>query len=320
MAAAQTRANPAQIATRDEWARARQQTLDHMQLVMGDLPRNGRVPLDVVRHERVETPLFIRDYLTFAGGDDDRLPAYLFSPQRSNQRAPAMLCLHQTTRIGKGEPAGAGGSPDLHYAWELAGRGYVTLAPDYPNFGDYYFDPYAHGYASATMKAIRNHMRAVDLLQSLDLVDGRRIGCIGHSLGGHNTLFVACFDERIRALVTSCGFNSFKKYKGGNLAGWSHKGYMPRIADRYASDPAKLPFDFSDVLIALAPRPVFINAPLHDTNFEMTGVDDCVKAAEPVYGKVFAEAERLVVVHPDAGHSFPPEVRRQAYTFLERWV
>ena len=40
------------------------------------------------------------------------------------------------------------------------------------------------------MKGIWNHMRAVDLLQSLDEVDNDRIGCIGHSLGGHNTLYV----------------------------------------------------------------------------------------------------------------------------------
>ena len=88
-----------------------------------------------------------------------------------------MLCLHQTTKIGKGEPAGVGGNSNLHYAAELAARGYVTLAPDYPNFGDYSFDPYAHGYESATMKGIWNHMRAVDLLQSLSEVDPQRIGC-----------------------------------------------------------------------------------------------------------------------------------------------
>jgi predicted dienelactone hydrolase len=48
------------------------------------------------------------------------------------------------------------------------------------------------------------------VLQSLPEVDPRRIGSIGHSLGGHNTLFVAAFDRRIKAMVTSCGFNSFR--------------------------------------------------------------------------------------------------------------
>ena len=85
----------------------------------------------------------------------------------SKAKLPAMLCLHQTVKIGKGEPAGVGGAREPAYALELAERGYVTLAPDYPNFGDYKIDLYAKGYASATMKGIWNHMRAVDLLQSL---------------------------------------------------------------------------------------------------------------------------------------------------------
>ena len=48
-------------------------------------------------------------------------------------RVPGILCLHQTTRIGKEEPSGMGGNPILHHALELARRGYVTLAPDYQN-------------------------------------------------------------------------------------------------------------------------------------------------------------------------------------------
>jgi len=167
------------------------------------------------------------------------------------------------------------------------------------------------------MKGIWNHRRALDLLQSLPEVDGERIGCIGHSLGGHNSLFVAVFDERVKVVVTSCGFNSFKKYYGGDLTGWSHKGYMPRIESVYGKNPDKMPFDFTELLGALAPRPVFINAPLHDDNFEVSGVDDCVRAAEPVYALLGAKGA-IVVVHPDAGHSFPQEVRRQAYEFLDK--
>ena len=75
-----------------------------------------------------------------------------------------MLCLHQTIAIGKDEPVGLGANPDLDYARELAERGYVAIAPDYPNFGEYKSDVYALGYASASMKAIWNNIRAVDLL------------------------------------------------------------------------------------------------------------------------------------------------------------
>lgn len=196
----------------------------------------------------------------------------------------------------------------------------MTLAPDYPNFGDYVFDPYAHGYASATMKGIWNHMRAVDLLGSLPEVARDRIGAIGHSLGGHNTLFLGVWDRRVRVMVTSCGFTSFSRYKGGNLTGWSHKGYMPRIAERYGKDPARMPFDFPELVAALAPRALFINAPLGDSNFDVTGVRECVELASGAYDRAFGARERLVAVHPDCGHEFPPAIRNQAYAFLDRFL
>jgi len=199
----------------------------------------------------------------------------------------------------------------------LAERGYVTLAPDYPNFGDYQLDVYKAGYASATMKGIWNHARAVDLLESLPQVDRNRIGVIGHSLGGHNALFVAAFDPRLKAVVTSCGFNSFFAYAGGNLAGWSHAGYMPRVATIYGNEPGRMPFDFTEVLAAVAPRPVFINAPLRDDNFPVSGVRDCVIAAEPVY-RLLGAADNLAAQYPDTGHEFPLQVRQSAYEWLSR--
>ncbi|GMU20298.1 MAG: hypothetical protein AMXMBFR13_03950 [Phycisphaerae bacterium] len=306
------------IRTPEEWQTRRRAILSNMQRVMGPLPESSeRVPLDieVLAEERLEK--CTRRKITFAAEKDDRVPAYLMIPHRLTGKAPAMLCLHQTTRIGKEEPVGMGGRVNLRYGLELAERGYVTLSPDYPNYGDYKFDPYAHGYASATMKGIWNHMRAVDLLAGMAEVDSGRIGCIGHSLGGHNTLFVAVFDERIQAAVTSCGFTSFPKYYGGNLAGWSHSGYMPRIQKQFGNDPKRIPFDFPEVLAAIAPRAVFINAPLGDDNFENSGVRDCVYTAGPVFDLLGATG-RLIAIYPDFGHEFPPEARTASYQFLDR--
>jgi dienelactone hydrolase len=301
-----------------DWQRRREHILANMQLVMGEMPPDSRkVPLDL-KVEATETlEKVIRKKITFAVEKDDRLTAYLLMPRDLKGKASAMLCLHQTVKIGKAEPAGLGNRINLKYALELAERGYVTLAPDYPNFGDYSIDAYAKGYVSATMKGIWNHMRSVDLLQSLPEVDGSRIGCIGHSLGGHNSLFVASFDPRIKVVVTSCGFNSFFKYYKGNLTGWSHNGYMPRINTEYKRDPAKMPFDFTEILGLLAPRAVFINAPLNDANFDVDGVRDCVRAAMPVY-KLYELPRNLEVVYPDAQHDFPPGSRLKAYAFIDR--
>lgn len=304
----------------DDWYLRRDQILDSIQIVMGNIPADSnKVKPDMKIIEETNIDGMRRLKITFAVERNDRVPAWLFLPSGQSDRVPGILCLHQTISIGKSEPAGLGGSADLDYALELAMRGYVTLAPDYPDFGDYKYDPYSNGYLSATMKGIWNHMAAVDLLQSLNEVDPERIGCIGHSLGGHNSLFLAVFDTRIQAVVSSCGFTSFFKYYGGDLTGWSHKGYMPRIASEYNMEPSRMPFDFTEILGCIAPRALFINAPLHDSNFEISGVYDCVNAAMPVY-ELFGSGDKLIMINPDAPHAFPPDARKKAYLFLDRML
>ena len=295
----------------------RERVLDSMQEVMGPLPARTDLPsLDVEVLETVGDSGIERRRLTYVSEHGDRVPAYLLVPKGLVDKAPAMLCLHQTTAIGKSEPAGLGGKPNLHYGLELAQRGYVTLMPDYPGFGDNESDPYENGYASGSMKGIWNHMRAVDLLQELPEVDDRRIGGMGHSLGGHNTLFVAAFDERLQVMVSNCGFTSFHKYMGGDLTTWSSKAYMPRVADAYGADPARMPFDFADVVSALAPRALFDSAPLHDDNFEVSGVRDCIEAALPAYD-MLDTGDRLVAIYPDSDHDFPVDAREAAYSFID---
>jgi pimeloyl-ACP methyl ester carboxylesterase len=304
-----------------DWARRRADVLAAMEQVMGPLPDSSRkVGLDVQVSEEVKTDKYVRRKLTFAVEEGDRLPAYLFLPIGQKGKLPAVLCLHPTNReLGKGVAAGLGGKPDRHYAVHLAERGYVTLAPDYVNSGDYTFDPYQHGYASATMKGIWNHLRCVDLLRSLPEVDGDRIGVLGHSLGGHNAMFVATFDERIRCVVSNCGFCSFPTYMKGDLTGWSHDGYLPRLKTVYDLKPEKVPFDFPEVVAALAPRPFLASAPLKDHNFDVEGVKDCVKAAKPVY-ELLGAGEKLAANYPDCDHNFPDEVREVAYAWLDRWL
>jgi pimeloyl-ACP methyl ester carboxylesterase len=304
-----------------EQARRRAGLLERMQLVMGPLPDASRkVPLDVRVTEEVRTDHYVRRKLTYAPEQGDRVPAYLLVPLDRRGKLAAVLCLHETNgSVGKAGPVGLGGKPNLHYAAELAERGYVALAPDYPSFGDYPYDFGKSGYQSGSMKAIWNNMRAIDLLQALPEVDPERIGCIGHSLGGHNAMFTAAFDPRVKALVSSCGFTSFPKYYGGNLKGWTSARYMPLIASRYDGDPKKVPFDFPGIVASFAPRAFFTNSPRHDDNFEVSGVRDCLAAAGPVYERLGAK-DRLKAIYPDCKHDFPPEARKAAYEWLARWL
>jgi dienelactone hydrolase len=306
---------PKPVSTAQDWERRRRHIVENMESVMGPFPAGERPPVDVRVLEQVASDGYTRKSITYvAAGPEDRVPAYLLVPEHPN--GAGVLALHPTGELGKGIVAGLGEHPNRDYAHELARRGYVVLAPDYPYMGDAQKDPYALGYVSGAMKGIYNHSRGVDLLLSLPQVEAGRIGAVGHSLGGHNALFAGVFEPRVRAIVTSCGFNAFPKYKGGDLTGWSSDKYMPRIASLYGKDPRRMPFDFTEVLAALAPRAVFISAPTGDDNFEVSGVRDCVRAALPVY-EMFDAAKNLVAVHPDCGHDFPPEIREQAYRFLD---
>lgn len=315
---------PRPVLTAADWQTRRQHVLHHMQTVMGPLPdRTKLLPLDMKQLEEVKLEGGTRDGISrlkieYQTEADTRVRAYLFQPAKpGNEKRPAVLCLHQTTGIGKQEPAGLGGNPNLHYALHLAQRGYVTLAPDYPSFGEYQYDfAPSHGYISGSMKAIWDNMRAIDLLEGLSGVDPKRIGCIGHSLGGHNTMFTAVFDERIKALVSNCGFTRFHKYYGGKLKGWTSPRYMPLIDTKYANNPDRVPFDFPEIVAAFAPRAFLASSPKRDDNFEVSGVVDAIASAKRIY-ELFGVGHRLHANYPDCTHDFPEEVRKVAYDFFD---
>ena len=308
------------IESKSDWMQRRQQILADMQLIMGPLPSpEAPVVLDLKVHEETKTANYIRQLVSYhTDSKNRRVRAYLFLPPSTEAPRAAVLCLHQTTTIGKKEPAGLGGNPQLHYARHLAERGFVTLAPDYPSFGEYDYSFSAKdGYVSGTMKAIYDNIRAIDLLQSLAQVDGGRIGCIGHSLGGHNTLFTAAFDSRIKVMVSNCGFTRFHKYYEGKLKGWTSARYMPLINDKYENDPDQVTFDFPEIIASFAPRPFLASSPIHDANFEVSGVKDSMAQALKIY-RLYDAEHNLQANYPNAAHSFPKEAREVAYRFLEK--
>ncbi|WP_081578279.1 alpha/beta hydrolase family protein [Singulisphaera acidiphila] len=207
------------------------------------------------------------------------------------------------------------------YASELAERGFVTLAPNYPLLAKYQPDLKALGWQSGTLKAVWDNIRGIDLLQSLPAVKPGAVGAIGHSLGGHNAIYTALFDDRIQVVVSSCGLDSFLDYKGANEAlwmpeqGWAQTRYMARLSG-YRNRLKDIPFDFHELVGALAPRHVLIVAPLHDANFSAESVDRVAAAASQVY-QLYGQPSRLQVEHPDCDHDFPSEMREKAYGLFE---
>lgn len=303
-----------------QWKMRRAVILTGMQSIMGKLPDKAkRCPLDVTIQEEVDCGKYIRRLITFASEPGCRVPAYLLIPKsglKANTKLPAALCLHPTDNVdGHKLVVGLGKRPNRQYAQELAERGYVTIAPSYPLLANYQPDLDQLGYQSGTMKAVWDNMRSLDLLQSLPFVDADAIGAIGHSLGGHNSVYTAVFDQRIKVVVTSCGLDSYLDYKQGDIRGWTSTRYMPRLLD-YKDRLAEIPFDFHEMVAALAPRHCLIIAPLHDSNFRADSVDRIHAAASKVYD-LHGVKSRLQVVHPDCAHDFPIEMRQKAYALFD---
>lgn len=304
------------ITSTEQWENRRLHILAHMQAIMGPLPSvESREDLDVRVLATEDLPTLVRKKIVYRAGPGDDIPAYLLIPKNLAARsAPAMLCLHGTSGP-RGRTAGVGADYP-RYTLELAERGYVTIAPDYTLLGDNQTDPESLGYASGAMKGIWSHMRAVDVLLSQPEVDPNRVGTIGVSLGGHNSLFVAAFDKRLKVIVTSSGFDSFADYMNGDPTGWCQKRYMPRIETVCHKKPDQIPFDFPEVLAALAPRALFVHSPQSDSNFKVSSAQKCVDAARSVYRLQGAD-DKLKAIYPPGDHGFPMDIRQQSYEFVD---
>ncbi len=321
------------IQSTDDWNKRRQQIIAGAETAMGKLPAMENLPpFDVQISEDVHIGDVRRLTMTIAVEESDRLPLDLYLPKSvadlvdvnklfdtdSTIRLAAIVALHPTGAAGKRIVAGEAGRPGRQYAIELAQRGYVVIAPDYPSFGQYAdYDFAGDDYVSGTMKGIFNHRRCIDFLSQLKFVDADRIGAIGHSLGGHNAIFLGVFDPRVKVVVSSCGWCPFHDYYGGDIKGWTSDRYMPRLRDDFDLDPDKVPFDFYELIAALAPRTFVSASPLHDANFDIVGVRKAIPAASFVYS-LWDAPEELILLTPDSEHDFPTDIRRQTYEVMDR--
>jgi pimeloyl-ACP methyl ester carboxylesterase len=261
--------------------------------------------------------------------EGERAPAWLFLPHGIHRPRPAILCLHQTVPQGKDEPAGISGKRSLAFAAHYARLGYVTLAPDsitagervYPGTEPYETAPFYERNPrwSAMGKMIWDHMRALDYLCSLEQVDPRRLGCIGHSLGGYNAFFLAAYDERVAACVASCAFTPL--VADDNPMRWARETWfchMPRL--RPYIEKRRFPFDFEHVFALIAPRALLVVTGLRDDIFGNTErCGDSMAAAAKVYSLLGARDRISHFVHPH-GHAITLPGLSKASSSFSRWL
>lgn len=309
------------VKTVDDWQKRRDQVIAGMQKVTGEFPSPRTTKFSVIELSKEDFHSFKVNTIELSVNSKSKVIADVYFPKsklKNGESRPAILALHPTGTAGKKLIGGKSPKANRQYANELAERGYVVIAPDYPSFGDLAdHDFTSDQFPSGTMQGIVNHLRCVDYLESLPSVDKTRIGVIGHSLGGHNAIFAALFDPRLKVVVSSCGWTPFHDYYGGKIAGWTSDRYMPRIKDsEIGLDPNKMPFDFYELVAALAPRPFLSISPIADSNFDYKGVQKAVAKAKQIYALFDAE-QKLKADYPNYSHDFPTESRQSAYQFID---
>ncbi|MGH9881408.1 MAG: alpha/beta hydrolase, partial [Pyrinomonadaceae bacterium] len=298
-----------QITTAEQWRVRRETIVKVLSEILGPPPveKSALAPeiIEETSHEG-----YTRRKLSFQTEPGERIPGYLLIPKNARGRSPAVVCPHQTTQEGKKEPVGLAGNPELQTALHLVGRGYVTFTYDAICFGERH-DP-ASGHYGDAIPFYRKHPRwsligkmawdlgrAIDYLHTLDFVDAKRIGSIGHSHGGITTLFSMAFDKRIAVGASNCGFDTFRI--DGNVWRWSHAtALMPRLGfyigspyinmDFYRAVPdsevIQTPFEMHELLSLIAPRPLFLSTSDEDFVFPNAGwsARRALARLEPVYG------------------------------------
>jgi dienelactone hydrolase len=319
------------ISDKAEWEAKRQAIMRRWLECIGGLPES--VPLRYEVLSEAEEERHVRRHLRYDTADGDTVTAYLLVPKRGSREAaarqPAVLALHPTSNEGKADVATPQGRHNRRYGAELADRGYVVLAPDtitagervYEGASPYQTAPFYERYPqwTAVAKMIADHRQGVDLLVSLDYVDAGGIGAIGHSLGGYNAIFLAVADERIRAVVSSCGYATFTG--DPNPGRWGRRdwfSHIPVITDEL--ERGIVPFEWHEIAALAAPTPLFNWSGQADKIFpHWEPIAESMRDLHALY-EWLGEPERMLSLDGTSAHDFPGPVRAAAYDFLDTWL
>ena len=155
-------------------------------------------------------------------------------------------------------------------------------------------------------KMLFDAQRGLDVLEALPQVNRTRLGAVGHSLGAKEVLYLAAFDDRVKAAVSSEGGIGIR------FSNWDAPWYL---SDAVNSDAFKATgHEHHELLAMIAPRPfLLVGGDSADGKRSWPFID----AALPVY-RLHGPDRRppLGLFNHGQGHSVPPEAGKR----IEQWL
>jgi len=203
--------------------------------------------------------------------------------------------------------------------------GYAVYAFDQIGFGTrieegrLFYERFPHW--SKMGRMVADTRWAVDALSEIEFIDSQQIYAAGYALGATVGLYSAALDERIAGMISVCGFTPMRTNKPGKTAegiyGYSHlHGLLPRLGF-FAKNESHIPYDFHEILAAIAPRPLLIVAPTWDQYASFTDVKHCVSEVEQVYD-LYDQKDNLELYAPGDYNRFSDEMKKQVVRWLNK--
>lgn len=196
----------------------------------------------------------------------------------------------------------------------LTSQGYAVFAFDMPGFGNRagegtrFYGRYPQW--SKMGKMITDVKSAVDALENLEIIDKNKIYTAGYALGATVGLYATALDERIAGTVAVAGFTPMRTTTSGRegVRAFSDlHGLLPRLGF-FAGHETHIPFDFHEVLAAIAPRPLLIISPKYDPNAVIPDIAKAVQQASRVY-KLYPNAAGIEHMVPESENRFSDEIQ-----------
>jgi dipeptidyl aminopeptidase/acylaminoacyl peptidase len=243
------------------------------------------------------------------------IPVYTFTPKKLTGKAPLIIYVH-------GGVHGDFETSNAHIVRELMDQGYVVVAPEYrgsTGYGDEIYDQIDYGGTEVDdVKAARDWA-----VETLPQVDASRVGIIGWSHGGFQTLMnIFRWPDAYQVAYAGVPVSDLVQRMGYKSQGYRNI-FAEFIGKQAADDPMEYrrrsPYFYADKLAT--PLLVHTNTNDEDVNvMEVQHLIDSLKAA----GKKF---EYKIYENAPGGHHFnridtklARESRQEIYAFLARYL